>query len=363
MLYDLIVVGGGPGGLATAIHAAAAGLSAVVLERRTAPPDKACGEGLMPRGAAALDEMDVRLPPHERAAFTGIRYLEGASVAEASFPGLPGLGVRRSTLTAALGSRAQELGAELRHGSPVRRWRRSKGGVEVEAPSCVVRGRLLVGADGLHSRVRAWAGLEGRSAGLRRYGMRRHFRVVPWTERVEVHWSPAGEAYVTPVGPDRVGVAILWGGGGAGSGGRADLFALRLAGFPALTQRLAGAEPASEPLGAGPMLQRVRRRWAEGVALVGDAAGSVDAITGEGVGLAFESARALVEVVAGGRPLAAYEAAYRRLAWRYYLTTGTLLAALRRPRLRRRIVPLLASRPSLFRRLLGLVAGPAAPAS
>jgi len=56
---DLLIVGGGPGGLATALHARRQGLSVIVAEPRSSPIDKACGEGLMPGGLAELTSLGV----------------------------------------------------------------------------------------------------------------------------------------------------------------------------------------------------------------------------------------------------------------------------------------------------------------
>ena len=68
--------------------------------------------------------------------------------------------------------------------------------------------RWIVGADGLHSDVRRWAGLEARSpkptAGSARFGVRRHYLLAPWSDRVEVHWGDRCEAYVTPVASGNV---------------------------------------------------------------------------------------------------------------------------------------------------------------
>jgi flavin-dependent dehydrogenase len=247
-------------------------------------------------------------------------------------------------------TRASALGAELRYGCRVDSWRTLPEGVEVATAGGTVRARLLVGADGLRSPVRRAAGLDRPRRGRPRYGIRRHYRVTPWAPFVEVHWQERAEAYVTPAGTGRVGIAFLWDGDGA----RFDDLLVR---FPALAARLRGAIPDSETRGAGPLRRAVVRRHTDRVALVGDAAGYLDALTGEGLTLAFESARALVDVVREGRPLAAYETAYRRLSRTYYLVTGLMLWVAAHPPLRRRVVAALARRPELFDRVLAVNAG------
>ncbi|MFN8627964.1 MAG: FAD-dependent oxidoreductase [Candidatus Binatia bacterium] len=116
MRADLVIVGGGPAGLATAICAAQRGLSAVVVERRGRPLDKSCGEGLMPGGVAALAAMGVEIPAAERAPFHGIRYVDGEIVADGRFANGPGWGIRRTALVDAMVARAQVLGVGLRYG-------------------------------------------------------------------------------------------------------------------------------------------------------------------------------------------------------------------------------------------------------
>src|SRR6202048_1438799 len=106
---DLLIVGGGPAGLATALHARRQGLSVIVAEPRESPIDKARGEGLMPGGLAELTSLGVApagLPFH------GIAYVSETRRAEARFRTGPGRGVRRTTLHAALAARAKEEDTE-----------------------------------------------------------------------------------------------------------------------------------------------------------------------------------------------------------------------------------------------------------
>jgi flavin-dependent dehydrogenase len=324
---DLLIVGGGPGGLATALHARAQGLSVIVAEPRDNPIDKACGEGLMPGGLAELTSLGVDpagMP------FRGIAYLNEHRRAEALFRGGPGRGVRRTTLHAALAARAKEQDTD---------WLRTKvTGVQQDAHGVTaagVRAKWLVAADGLHSPVRRAVGIKATAGNPRRYGVRWHFKVPAWSEFVEVYWSRWGEAYVTPVEPDLVGVAIL-------SRGQPDL-----AWFPRLARQLHGATRL-HARGCGPLRQVVSRRVAGRVLLVGDAAGYEDALTGEGVSLAVKQAGAVVKAIVDDAP-ASYEASWHRVTRNYrWLTRGLVLASA--PRVTRRaIVPTCELLPAAFR--------------
>jgi flavin-dependent dehydrogenase len=342
---DLVVVGGGPAGLATAIHARLAGMRATLLDGGRPVIDSACGEGLMPAGRNELEALGVTPDPSGTAPFAGIRYLAEDVAADGRFPFGSGLGVRRTALHAALVARAEALDVVLR-------WGVAATGLAdraVETDSGPVSASFIVGADGRASAVRRWAGLEHRPGAKGRAGVRRHYTVEPWTDLVEVYWAPGTEAYVTPVGPRRVGVAILWSGG-------AGQFDALLARFPALAARLAGAVVESRDMG-GTGFGAVPKHVVSGrVALVGDASGSLDPITGVGVTLAMREARALVAALAAGRP-ERYAAAHRRLVGPSKAMARLLLMLARHHRLCRGAIRALATDPELFGRLVGLNAG------
>lgn len=341
-MTDLLIAGAGPAGLLTALHARAAGLGVLMIDPRTGPIDKACGEGLMPgamRSLAALGlDLDRDLPGRE---FRGIRYLDGDSHAEAYFRSGPGRGVRRDVLQGALARLAAEQGVQRVVGR-IGDVRQSGTAVTVTlhtaAGESAVTGSHLVAADGLHSPIRQRLGLQLPAAGSPRWGLRRHVSVAPWTDLVEVYWSTDAEVYVTPVGDHQVSVAVL--------SGRRTSFAEHLAGFPALADRLAGA-PADDVRGAGPLRQRVRARVSGRVLLVGDAAGYVDALTGEGIDIAARASEHLVRCVVAGRP-GDYEHAWQQVTRRYRWITGSLLAARRREPVRRRLVGAAARLPRVF---------------
>ncbi|HXK26390.1 MAG TPA: NAD(P)/FAD-dependent oxidoreductase [Myxococcota bacterium] len=346
---EALVVGAGPAGLATAIHLVRRGVETLVIERRVPPLEKACGEGIMPAGVRALAALGVDRDALRAAPFHGVRFVEGDRAFAGRFATGVGLGVRRTRLSRALLEAAAKAGAPVRFECGLEGWEVRGSDVHVRTTQGELRACVLIGADGLASRVREQAGLD-RPRGPRRFGMRRHFRIAPWSEYVEVHWCDSAEAYVTPVAADEVGVALLW---SADGGGYREL----LARFPALARRLAHAEPSSELRGSGPFWQRTRRRFAAGVALVGDAAGYTDAVTGEGITLALHCAAVLARVVAERRPLAEYERAWRRLSRTHRAFAALLGFGVEHPRLRRAAFRALEVAPRAFEVLLRSAAG------
>jgi flavin-dependent dehydrogenase len=166
----------------------------------------------------------------------------------------------------------------------------------------------------------------------------------PWTDFVEVHWGPRCQVYVTPVSQDEIGVALL----SRDSQLRLDG---ALADFPQLRRRLEGAVASSTERGAVTVSRRLRRVFRGRTVLVGDASGSVDAITGEGLSLSFHQAVALSDALCSGE-LASYQAEHTRLARRPAFVASMLLAWDRFPRLRRGVLRMLALEPPIFAKLL-----------
>ena len=205
---DVFVIGGGPAGLAVAIAARKKGFQVVVADGSQWPIEKACGEGLMPETVAALRDLGVSVGADDGQAMRGVRFIGGSSDVAARFPSECGMGMRRVALHAKLVERATSCGAELLWNTPVAGI--SPYGVKLASGS-VVRARWIVGADGIGSRVRSWAGLDATSPKRRdyRYAVQWHYRMRPWSDFLEVHWGERAQAYVTPVGPDQICVATL----------------------------------------------------------------------------------------------------------------------------------------------------------
>lgn len=337
---DVFVIGGGPAGLAAAIAARRKGFSVTVADARTPPIDKACGEGVMPDGVAAAQRLGVRLADADSFPIRGIRFHGENVTVEADFPDGHGLGVRRTALHRVLTDEAERCGVELRWGYSVRDF----GGISA---------RWIIGADGTGSPVRRWAGLDRCVRDGRRYGFRRHFRAAPHTRSIEIYWGDGCQVYVTPVAADEVGVALI------SSDSKLRLKDAMLE-FPALAASLEGKAETSTERGAVTASRRLRNVARGNVALIGDASGSVDAVTAEGICLAFRQSLALADAMERG-DLALYEKEHRRSGARPRFMADFMLLMDRRRWLRKRVLPALASHPEIFRGLLAMHVGAARP--
>ena len=347
----MFVVGGGPAGLAAAIAARQHGLEVTVADAAEPPIDKPCGEGVMPDGVTALRMLGVLVGREEGFPFHGIRFVDGGLSAEALFPEGCGLGIRRTILHQCLIRHALALGVVMCWGSPVR----VLAPEDIRLDGRIIQSRWLVGADGQQSRIRHWGGLGPLMGGKRRLGFRQHFRVRPWTDLVEVHWHTRCQAYVTPVRPNEVCVALI---GTEPSLRMAQLPTL----FPTLGTRLKGAQAIDTMAGTISACTSLPSVVHNNLALVGDASGTVDAISGEGLSLAFRQAIALGEALAKN-DLMVYQSAHKRIKRLSHLMARMVLTMDGRAWLRHRALRALAGRPPVFARLLAVHVGALPPAA
>ena len=330
--------------MAAAIALRQKGMDVVVADALRPPIDKACGEGLMPDAQRHLAALGIHVSRSDGSLFEGITFLSESATVSAQFPSGAGIGVRRLRLHALLVERCQELGVRLAWGSRIdprgKQWL-------LDGEPCSYR--YAVGADGQSSRVRQTLGLGEGKILSRRYGARCHYRVQPWSRMVEVHWGDLGQAYITPVGPEEVCVATV------ARSPEMKIDAV-LASMPTLRARLAGADELSRMRGALTTTRRLARVTHDNVALVGDASGSADAITGEGIALSFRQARLLADAVSVD-DLAGYEAGHPAILRLPHLMSRVMLSMDRRPWLRARAMGLLSAHPQIFAQLLALHLG------
>jgi flavin-dependent dehydrogenase len=395
-IVDVVIAGAGPAGCATALACARRGLEVLLLDRARFPRDKPCGEGLLPTGVGALAELGLLASVRRTALrLEGVGFSvdePGAPFAFARFPddgGAPayGLGIRRLAFDALLvdAVRAQPTATVLEGVAATALLRRPDGAVGGLASDVgPIGARVVVAADGLRSPLRAALGLArtqrrplGRiNGGARdeRIGLRAHLRVpsLPFGHAVRVIVGRAVEYYVTPLSDTHLQLAILGTRASfAAAGLSATTFHDHLRAHPRLGPLAAAAEPLDRPLGAGPFRQRVRGVVTDGALLVGDAAGYVDAITGEGVGAALRQGLAAGDtiadaVAAAGRrarapldaaALAPYARAHEAIVRDGDRLTELVLVLARHPWLARRAIGSLARRPSVLQHLLRVHAG------
>jgi flavin-dependent dehydrogenase len=352
---DVVIAGAGPAGAAAAIAAARRGLEVLLIDRARFPRDKACGEGLMPSALEALARL--RLLGRVRAMGQPLEAIgiqlggeEGARGA------IEALGVERIKLDALLVETARsEAGVTLLEGvqaiAPLKTGDRVVGLHTSLGP---LRGRHLICADGLRSSLRAQLNLDEPSRRRSRIGLRKHYEVprLPFGRAVQVILERELELYLTPVGPSRLQIAAL------GESSAFETLGLSATTFDDHMRRRFGdlCPVGGRALGAGPFEQHARRVVAEGALLCGDAAGYLDAITGEGVGLALQEGLAAADAVASG-DLDAYADAHREITRDADRLTRLVLFVSEHPWLARRAIAALRNHPEWFARLLSVQAG------
>lgn len=347
---NIFVLGGGPAGLAAAIAAQQAGLKVVLADAKRPPIDKTCGEGLMPDSLSALRRLGVNLAFDVGRPLRGIRFQNERHSVAADFPSGSGMSLRRTILQSLLAARANQLGVELLWNRPVTAITEDV----IEIGEQRVRARWIIGADGAQSSVRRWTRLESFSRNTQRFSYRRHYRMAPWSDYVEVFWGEDCQFYVSSVSEDEVCVALLT------RNPRVRIEDALLC-VPELADRLKDREPSTQERGALAATRCLRRVTRGNVALVGDASGTIDPITGEGLCLAFKQAFALAAALKSGN-LARYESAHRRFSRRPRFMADFMLLMDRSSFLRERSLAAFEGHPHLFANLLAMHVGEWTPA-
>ncbi len=343
---DVFVVGGGPAGLVAGIAARRQGLSVIVADGADHPIDKPCGEGLIPETQLALEQLEIHIPESEGFRFRGIRFLQRDGQVCADYPRGQGLGIRRTVLHELLVAKAQECGAQLMWKTPVL----GVEGTRIRLKQGILNAQWIVGADGSGSRVRKWGGLEKTVSHRQRFATRRHYKATPWTDYMEVYWGERAQGYVTPISRDEMCVVIM------AERAQDATFSQAMENWPELKKKLGNADLASKERGAVSSMHSLQNVYNGNIALVGDASGSVDAITGEGLRLAFSQALVLAKSMKHG-DLSEYQRKHRQLA-RRPAWMGRLLVMLgRHALLRQRAITSLAANPDIFRQFMAIHGG------
>jgi flavin-dependent dehydrogenase len=381
---EVIIVGGGPAGTATALQLAARKMSVTLIDRARFPRDKACSEFMSPAATALLQRLGVlsdlerepsarpaalRVSAHDGHALTG-KFSAAIVAPWRSF----GLALRRDRLDARLLDAAADSGVRVLQGWTVAGLLREGGSaVGVTARSGngemrTFRAPVIIGADGLRS-------LLARAAGKLKRGRRRRVAFVAHLAGVdgcasgqaEMHVSGGGYVGLNPIGGGLVNAAVVVPARHARPArGRADAFLLdSLRQIPELERRLRHASIVRHTMVTGPFAQRARRVVADGLALVGDAAEFHDPFTGDGIHMALKGAELLAPVVsaaldsgdASSRALAPYARARRRSFAAKHAVERLLALGIAHPRCFAAFVGAIGTRPALAHTVVGVSSG------
>lgn len=374
--YDVIVVGAGPAGSATAGLLARAGARVALLDKSAFPRDKACGEYTSPQTGTVIarigaDAFVERARPRRltamrvyapNGAFACMDYAAQGAGAVLATP--------RLRLDAALVEYAVAGGAALRERARVIGLIREDGaarGVRLRQGAGAeeeLRAPLIIGADGVHSVVARDMGLARAARWPRSLGMVAHYEGIRGCDAWgEMHVGPPGYCGLAPLadGLVNVGIVVPLPGPDAPRMAAEDRFVAALRGFQTLTATVAGARRVSAVRGVAPLAVIARRPYGPGCLLVGDAAGFFDPFTGEGVYKALRGAELAAPVALaalergdhGGAALRPYARARRAEFAAKDMVCRLVQVLAQNPAAMNYVTPRLARRP----RQLGVMSG------
>lgn len=374
--FDVIVVGAGVAGSTTALLLGRAGFRVLLLEKARFPRSKVCGEGLMPSAVKALDRLDLlcELQQADPQPFWGVGfYPQCGKALELDFREVSastrGLVLPRLHLDSLLAARAgRQPGVTLVEGFLVRKVRVLPDRVLVAGAQGRRRfhysARAAVGADGIHSRFHRDLSISRRLPRRGRFALRCYHSFLRGGQPlVEVHFSPAGEAYVAPHSRQGVLVALLlFQSVDSRAVPLADLYWNHLRRFPLLWERLGEPPAAHVPETTAPLSLKLSRSHHHRVLLAGDAAGAADPVTGQGMTVALKDAELAAGILTSGLrgerlsepDLRIYTAERNRHFLPSCRLAELFLAVFHRPFLADRAIKCLSQNQALKRKVVGI---------
>ncbi len=373
---DVLVIGAGPGGCATAYYLRQAGWQVVLVERRTYPVDKLCGEFLSPEGVESLSRMGLG----DRFAAARCPRIEEVLVSSASgnywCDQLPevGMGCSRQYLDQSLMEHCCAAGVTVVQGMRIREVSGGlKQGFRVEGTGFhgmqQFQARLVVGAFGKQDALGRKLGREVQRGRRDLMALKLHLQGGHLQGRVELHGFPGGYAGLCAVEDGRTNLCLLTRVQDFQQAGcNYRVFRRQIMGKnPLLNQRLEEMEPDwGKVLAVAGLKFGVFAREAHGVIMVGDAAASISPLCGDGMAMALRGAEILAPLsgdflagnTSGSALVEAYERKWRR-EFKPRLRIGHLLQqVLSSPGGSKSAIALLERFPALGQRLIQWTRGP-----